>query len=152
MNPSNSSKKWLDLWWKTDCHRTVLACVQGATTLAGASVGDASTCTCYRRLCWRCFRSRVTFLLDNLTLSFFLHVSGSYCTMCQVPVFSLISFYWHTFCAAISPRVNSTLDHVSYFYWSTWPFLIWPHIMVLSVHVFLIWPCGLMTSFHVSDF
>ena len=77
----------------------------------------------------------------------FLHVSGSYWTMCRVPVVPHINFYWHTCHVAVGSRVTSSLDHVSYFYWSTWPFLIQPHVMVLFVHVLFFYSATWLDGF-----
>ena len=66
----------------------------------------------------------------------FLHVSGSYWIMCWAHVVSHVYFLLaHTCHVVVGSRVISSLDHVSYFYWSTWLFLIRPHVTVLSVHV-----------------
>ena len=139
---------------KTDRHRTALACVAGGSHVGG----------CFR---WRCFprvpaiagcilkmvRVRVTLLLDNVAISgscMFLVLNGPHV---RPLLFHMSVFYWHTCRVAVGSRVISPLDYVSHFYWSTWSFLIRPHVTVLSIHVlFFIRPRGLTTSFHLSDF
>jgi hypothetical protein len=49
----------------------------------------------------------------------FLHVSGFYWTTCRVLVVPHVSFYWYICRIAVGSRVTSSLDQVSYFYWST---------------------------------
>ena len=86
---------------------------------ADASIGDAFTCRCYSRLHWRWFRSRVTFLLDNMALSCSctFHVLIGPHVVCVVPFVRFLLA--HVSCCSCS-SVTSSLDHVSYFYWSTW--------------------------------
>ena len=109
---------------KTERHRTTLACVAGGIHVSSS-------------FCWRCFprvpaiagciedgSGTVTLLLDNVA------ISGS-CTFQVLNgphvgplLFHMSVFYWHMCRVAVGSRVISSLDHVSYFYWSTWPFPI----------------------------
>ena len=57
-------------------------------------------------------------------------------------LFHMLVFYWHTCHVAVRSHVNSSLDQVSYFYWSTWhdhniPCLSFtrPCVSMLYVHV-----------------
>ena len=94
-----------------------------------------STCTCYTRLHWRWFGyvspsycttwpslilARFRFLLDHMSGPFLFHMSV---------------FYWHTYRVAIGSRVTSSLDQVSYFYWSMWRDHNTPHVFLLLDHV-----------------
>jgi len=87
--------------------------------LADAFIGDAFTCRCYSRLHWRWFGSPITFLLDNVALSCsctFQVLIGPR-VVCFVPFVRFL--LTHVSCCGYS-SVTSSLDHVSYFYWSTW--------------------------------
>jgi hypothetical protein len=118
---------------------------------------------CFR---WRCFHvyKLLPVMLEMLQVTchlligqpgplWCLHVSGSYCTMCQVLFFHLSVFTgtrfvlplahvsilnWIMCHIFIGPRGHFLFDHASRCYPSTFHFLIWPR--------------RLMTSFHVSDF
>ena len=107
---------------KTERHRTVLACVAGPLPRwwVVLPLKMLFTCTCYSRLHWRWFRSRITFLLHNVAFS-------CPCTFKDLTgprvgslLFHMSIFYWHTCRVAVRSRVTSSLDHVLHFYWSTW--------------------------------
>jgi hypothetical protein len=155
------------LWWfsqnvikvvwyvmKTECYRTILACVAGGLPRWWVlPLKMLSTCTCYSQLHWRWFRyvspsycttwpslvlAHFRFLLD--------HVSCSYCSTCQV---------------FMGTHVVLRLDHVSLLHWTMWRNFIGPRgrflfdhasRKCLSMFCLFIWPCGVMTSFHVLYF
>jgi hypothetical protein len=104
---------------KTECHRTVLACVAGGLPRWWVlPLEMLSMCTCYSQLHWRWFRCHL--LIVQRGHIWFLHVSGSYWTMGQVPVVSHVSFLW---------------AHMSCCDWITCHFFIGPCGVFLLVHV-----------------
>ena len=120
---------------KTDRHRAALACVAGGSHAGGCfhwrcfprvhaiagCIGDGSG------MCLLCIAQH-----DHL---WFLHVLGSYWTMCWVPIVSHVSFLLpHMSCCGWI-MCHFFIGPCVIFYWSTWLFLIGPRVTALSIHI-----------------
>ena len=109
-----------------------------------------STCTCYSRLHWRWFRSRVTLLLHNVALSCPCtfqdltepHVGSSYST-CQVYIGTRVAFrleqvsllHWTMCHIFIGPRGITTIPCMSFFYLTTYHDVVCLCVSILLGHV-----------------
>jgi hypothetical protein len=82
-----------------------------------------STCTCYSRLHWWWFGYVSP---SYYTTWSYLVLARTYLVLTRPRVgsllFHMIVFYWHTCHVTVGSCVTSSLDHVSYFYFSTWSF------------------------------
>ena len=128
---------------KTDRHRTALVCMA-----EGSHVGGCFRWRCFSRVhaiagCIRDGSGTCHLLIAQRGHLWFLHVLGSYWTMCHVPVVPHVSFLWaHLSCCGwitchifIGPCGIFLLVHMAVSYSTTCHGTVRPHFVFLFSHV-----------------